>query len=486
PQRVMMESFEKEINEVYLWQFTSGAAWQRTESAVDGKYCLSTPPLAQNQSSSAEISFHLGPNAPYYFHKLLYYLKIEGTAENHLRFYVNGVEKLSWSNVSGWQKAEYVLEEGATTLKWTYEQTGNPASGEDFALLDAIQFPAGTIFTDAVLETETEAINITVHPDQIIHAPVLLKSKDGRYIYYDTILQRDRGDKPKSDDAWLTFNQETFTPGKRNNYLVTLYNTYQNQVVTEAIISLQQTRALALSATNLSMSGEQPLTCTTFFPSFNLIYWSDDTGTTADSLRCVLALTTELDITTLPMLYHITLKDAEGFITNRIGSITLSADGASEDFLYIDPDLGSMFEQEVERLTLSCFEPTLPEDLSGYHLVIYYNGMNSLSLPINITYDPTPGFDTDKLSLKAYPNPFSQNLNLVYYLPGFDRAEFSVYNIKGQKVSAFQNMQSYPGENLLVWDGKDSQGKRLPSGVYIIKLRTDETGEKTARCLLLK
>ena len=353
-------------------------------------------------------------------------------------------------------------------------------------MLDAIQFPAGTIFTDAVLETETEAINITVHPDQIIYAPVLLKSKDGRYIYYDTILQRDRGDKPKSDDAWLTFNRETFTPGKINNYLISFYNTYQNQVVTEVIISLQQTRALALSATNLSMSGEQPLTCTTFFPSFNLIYWSDDTGTTADSLRCVLTLTTELDITTLPMLYHITLKDADGFITNRLGSITLSADGASQGFLNIDPDLGSIFEQEVERLTLSCNENTLPEDLSGYRLVIYYNGMNYLSLPVNITFDPTPGIDTSKISLKAYPNPFSDYLKIDYYLPGWDRADLTAYNIKGQKVMDFQYQQSYPGQNILMWDGKDSQGKRLASGVYIIRLRTGESGDKTTRCLLIK
>jgi len=130
PERVMMESFEREINEVYLWQFTSGAAWQRTESAVDGRYGLKSPALAQNQSSSAEISFRLGPTAPYYFHALVFYLKTEGTAENHLRFYVNGVEKQSWSNVSGWQKVWFVLEEGANTLKWTYEQTGNPSSGE--------------------------------------------------------------------------------------------------------------------------------------------------------------------------------------------------------------------------------------------------------------------------------------------------------------------------------------------------------------------
>jgi len=484
PSGVMMESFEPGLEDRFSWLYPQSASWKITGLSYDGKNCLKTPSLAQNQSTSAEISF-IKECSWYQTRNLVFYLKTGGAPENHLHFYINGVEQESWSNVSDWQKAEYVLEEGATTLKWTYEQTGNPVSGEDFAYLDAIQFPAGSAFADAVLESETEAVNITIHPDQIIRSPVILKSRDGRYIYYHTILQKDRDNAPKYESAWLSFNRSNFTPGDIDNYLVKLYNTMQDMVVTQVSLLLN-CYTMALSATNLSMQTAQPLTCVSDFPQNGHVIWKNQEGTSADSLRCVLVLATDISITSVPLIYNLLLRDTNGTFYSREGSITLTADGASEDFLYAYPYVGDLFEQESERLTLSCYEPSLPEDLSGYRLVIYYNGLNSISLPINITYDPTPGTDTSQLTLRAYPNPFSDNLKIEYYMPNFDIADFAVYNIKGQKVTDFHNKQDYPGQNLLVWDGKDKNGKRLATGVYIIRLKTWEGKEKITRCLLLK
>lgn len=484
PDGAMLESFEKEINEVFLWQFTSGAAWQRTDVSKDGKHCLQTPDLAQNQSSSAEISF-IKHSSWSYNQLLVFYLKTGGAPENHLRFYINGVEKQSWSNVTDWQKAEFALEDGATTLKWTYEQAGNPVTGEDFAYLDAIQFPAGSMFSDAVLETETEAVDITIHPDQVIYAPVILNSRDGRYIYYNTILQKDRESAPKDESVWLTFNRNNFTPGDIDTYLVTLYNTIPGMMVTEVSLALRS-YTMALSATNFSLQAEQPLTCVSGFPQTGHVIWENSEGTGADSLRCVLVLATDINTASIPLIYHLQLRDTNGTSYTREGYITLSADGASEDFLWAYPFVGSLFEEESERLTLSCFEPTIPEDLSDYRLVVYYNGLNSLSLPVNITYDPTPGIDTSQIRLKAYPNPWSDNLKIEYYLPSFDLAEFAIYNIKGQKVTDFDNKQDYPGQNLQVWDGKDRQGNKLASGIYLIRLKIREGKEKIVHCLLLK
>jgi flagellar hook assembly protein FlgD len=74
---------------------------------------------------------------------------------------------------------------------------------------------------------------------------------------------------------------------------------------------------------------------------------------------------------------------------------------------------------------------------------------------------------------------------IAYYLQDWERAEFSIYNFRGQKVTGFSNSQDYAGDYLLTWNGTDKNGRRLPSGVYIIKLKTREGKGKITRCLLL-
>ena len=70
------------------------------------------------------------------------------------------------------------------------------------------------------------------------------------------------------------------------------------------------------------------------------------------------------------------------------------------------------------------------------------------------------------------PNPFNTSTTIRYTTP-FEDASLEVYDLLGKKVVTLMEGGMTPGENKVVWDGKDSNGKEVPSGTYLVKLSRD-------------
>jgi len=84
------------------------------------------------------------------------------------------------------------------------------------------------------------------------------------------------------------------------------------------------------------------------------------------------------------------------------------------------------------------------------------------------------------------PNPFINATTIAFSVKHPDRqTRVEVYNLKGQLVKRLFN--GIPGKSVmqLTWDGRDQQGRRAASGVYLYRL---SSGEFTAmrKMLLIK
>ena len=87
--------------------------------------------------------------------------------------------------------------------------------------------------------------------------------------------------------------------------------------------------------------------------------------------------------------------------------------------------------------------------------------------------------------INNYPNPFNPETTINYQLPAVSKVQLSIYNIKGQKVKTLISDQLPAGEHSIIWDGSDSNGKRVSSGIYFYKLKTANF-EKTRKMILLR
>jgi M6 family metalloprotease-like protein len=70
----------------------------------------------------------------------------------------------------------------------------------------------------------------------------------------------------------------------------------------------------------------------------------------------------------------------------------------------------------------------------------------------------------------AYPNPFNPATTIRYQLKDPAEVKIDIYNLKGQRVRSFVQSHAAPGYYHVIWDGCDSSGRALSSGVYLYKM----------------
>jgi flagellar hook assembly protein FlgD len=53
------------------------------------------------------------------------------------------------------------------------------------------------------------------------------------------------------------------------------------------------------------------------------------------------------------------------------------------------------------------------------------------------------------------------------------RTILAVFNMQGQVIKILANQEFSSGTHDLTWDGKDGSGNEVPSGIYLLKLETE-------------
>ena len=96
-----------------------------------------------------------------------------------------------------------------------------------------------------------------------------------------------------------------------------------------------------------------------------------------------------------------------------------------------------------------------------------------------------------KVSLRAYPNPFNSSTTISY--ANLPSGAIAIYNIAGQKVASLPakcrnrqgdfDLQNSLGE--VIWDGTDAAGSAVSSGIYFVRAG-GAAGSQTIKLVYLK
>ena len=73
-----------------------------------------------------------------------------------------------------------------------------------------------------------------------------------------------------------------------------------------------------------------------------------------------------------------------------------------------------------------------------------------------------------------YPNPFRESVNIRLGIKDIEQNySLTIYNIRGEVVS--RQAGNGIGFLDLIWDGRDSRGRKAAAGIYLLRFRSGET-----------
>ncbi|UCH83465.1 MAG: T9SS type A sorting domain-containing protein [Candidatus Latescibacterota bacterium] len=107
---------------------------------------------------------------------------------------------------------------------------------------------------------------------------------------------------------------------------------------------------------------------------------------------------------------------------------------------------------------------------------------------INLTLDPTGIEGTPRLETVLYqnePNPFNPSTTIRYSLDDRQTVSIRVYDVAGRLIRTLINEERPAGVQKVVWHGRNDNGERVASGVYLFVMQTKDV-KQVRKAVFLK
>lgn len=175
-------------------------------------------------------------------------------------------------------------------------------------------------------------------------------------------------------------------------------------------------------------------------------------------------------------------SDIGTFYIDNFAFYNQTAPRAEAYKLYFD---NTVIANNVETLSYQMSGVSSGNHVLGVSALYGENESLPANINVNITSNDNPSVSIYKDDLNNYPNPFNPKTNISFQVAKEAVVMVEIYNVKGQKVKELLNQKTAPGRYNLEWNGTNQENASVGSGVYFIRLKTDQSDLKK-KVLLLK
>jgi len=179
------------------------------------------------------------------------------------------------------------------------------------------------------------------------------------------------------------------------------------------------------------------------------------------------------------------------FTMRNLGSVALVGNISLPEHFSVDSEPSFA----IQPLSVSQYSVSFSCEVSGEYNGVLAITSNDLihpviNIPLRAVVRPTSELDLTAIPtitvLKTnYPNPFNPSTNIAFDIAHEGLVSIEVYNIKGQRVKTLVNSVYDAGSHTTVWNGDDSFGRPVSSGVYFYRM-TAEGYVSVKKMLMMK
>lgn len=77
--------------------------------------------------------------------------------------------------------------------------------------------------------------------------------------------------------------------------------------------------------------------------------------------------------------------------------------------------------------------------------------------------------------LSNYPNPFNPRTSIEFSLARQQEVNLGIFDLRGLRIKTLISDNLPSGQHRRIWDGTDQNGREMPSGTYLFRLKMAET-----------
>ena len=88
--------------------------------------------------------------------------------------------------------------------------------------------------------------------------------------------------------------------------------------------------------------------------------------------------------------------------------------------------------------------------------------------------------------IRSYPNPFNSITTITYEILHSGFVKLMLYDVRGREIIHLYDGYTDSGKHELTWNGLNTEGKEVSSGIYIATLKLNNELIKSMKLMLIK
>ena len=157
---LILEDWETGDMSMFNWTTGGNSNWALSQqSPHEGVYCIKSGDINDNQSNWLSLEYEVFSND-----SISFWYKVSSEHNyDFLKFYIDNVQKGSWSGEVGWEYDAYAVTAGTHTFKWAYSKDISVSTGGDCAWVDFIVLPASAFQASFISNITQVCENSTIN-----------------------------------------------------------------------------------------------------------------------------------------------------------------------------------------------------------------------------------------------------------------------------------------------------------------------------------
>jgi len=187
----LVESFESESFDTFLWQFSGDANWTIQGSEfIGGSISAQSGYIDHDMTSDILITMDIVEDGQIIFDKKVSCEDVgsqTGNYYDYLAFYIDGVEQGKWAGEINWSQNSFNVSAGEHTFLWKYNKDSGVTSGDDAVWIDNIIFPPsyysammlGDLNEDGSINIQDVILSVNIILSSLEYNPAADMNEDG-------------------------------------------------------------------------------------------------------------------------------------------------------------------------------------------------------------------------------------------------------------------------------------------------------------------